>query len=388
MNRITRIHSSYSSYSNSHNTQPPRLGTRRRTGKSSHSMFSDQRIRRRFPAGWFFLLFSCIVASISLYTVIDNGILRIEHVNVTIPAMDRAFEGFTILHISDLHGKRFGPEQKQLAELLRNVRYNAVCITGDVTAPDGDPHAFYELLDALDPTKPVFFIAGDEDPSAIVSEPHYTNDVLAEFIVGAQRKGAIYVDTPQRISFGDKSVWMVPEAQLSLDLDAAEKKFREQLRADQMGGNAHLAGIKTRERMLYYQLDVIERTRTARAAMQPADLQIALAHHPLQADFIRELQGVSASVSYARSLDLILVGHYNAGQVRLPFLGPIFVPDKSLPRNGWFPGDANVHGLRQVAGIAQFINAGMGVSGAYNLPVRLFNGPKIALLKMTSSLVP
>lgn len=381
MNRSTRIHSS-------HNTQPSRLNARRRTGKSSHSMFSDQRIRRRFPAGWFFLVFAFFIGSVALYTVVDNGILRIEHMDVTIPAMDRAFEGFSILHISDLHGKRFGTEQKQFADLLRNVQYNAVCITGDVTAPDGDPHAFYELLDVLDPTKPIYFIAGDEDPAAIVSEPHYTNDVLAEFIVGAQRKGAIYVDSPQRIPFGNKSIWIVPESQLSLDLDAAEKKFREQLRADQMGGNAHLAGIKVRERMLYYQLDVVERARTARDEMQPTDLQIALAHHPLQADFIRELQGVTSSTSYARALDLILVGHYNGGQVRLPFLGPIFVPDKSLPRGGWFPGDANVHGLKQVAGIAQFINAGTGVSGAYNLPVRLFNGPKIALLKMTSSLTP
>lgn len=371
-------------------SQSPRIAPRRRGTKSSHSMFSDQRAQRRFPVGWIFLILLSVVLFIAAYSVIDNNIVRIENVQVTLPGMDKIYEGFTILHISDLHGKRFGSEQKQLATTLRNARYNAVCITGDMTGPDGDPHAFYELLDILDSSKPIFFIAGDEDPTAIIGEPHYTNDVLAEFILGAQRKGVIYLDAPQKIQYGGGTLWIVPESQLSLDLDAAEQRYRNQLRQDQEGGNSHLAGIKARERMLNYQLDVLERVRAARAEMTANDMHIALVHHPLRADFIRTLQSwmLSTGSSYARTLDLVLAGHYNGGQARLPFLGPIKVPENGgeLPRSGWFPGDSRVHGLSQVAGVAQYINAGLGVSSAYTAPFRMFNSPRVALIRLTTSL--
>jgi hypothetical protein len=255
-----------------------------------------------------------------------------------------------------------------------------------MTAPDGDPRAFYELLDVLDPTKPIYFIAGDDDPQALIGEPHYTTEVFADFIIGAQRKNAIYVDSPQQIPVNGKSIWIVPESQLSLDLDAAEQSYRNQMRRDQEGGNANLAGVKARERLLAYQLDVIDRVRAARVQMETGDLHIALVHHPLQADFLRTLQGWDTGTTYTRTLGLVLAGHYNVGQVRLPFLGPVYVPDSSLPRGGWFPGDRYVHGLRQVAGVAQFIGAGLGPSGAYSIPIRLFNSPKVALIKLTASL--
>ncbi len=372
--------------------QSPRIAPRRRGAKYNHSMFSDQRAQHRFPVGWVFIVLLIVIFFIAAYSVIDNNIVRIESVQVTLPGMDKLYEGFTILHISDLHGKRFGTEQKQLAMTLRNARYNAVCITGDVTGPDGDPRAFYELLDILDAGKPIYFIAGDEDPTAVIGEPHYTNDVFADFILGAQRKGAIYLDAPQKVTYNGGTLWIVPESQLSLDLDAAEQRYRNQLRQDQEGGNAELAGIKARERMLNYQLDVLERVRTARAEMASGDMHIALVHHPLRAEFIRTLQSwmLSTGSSYARTLDLVLAGHYNGGQARLPFFGPIKVPENGgeLPRGGWFPGDKRVHGLSQVAGVAQYINAGLGASGAYMIPFRMFNSPRVALIRLTTSLTP
>lgn len=382
-------------YSNSYQpTRPASSSSRisaRRAGKSSHNMFSDQRAHRKFHAGWFFLVLIGLVMLLFLYAAVDGSIVRVEHVQVTIPGMDRAFEGYTILHISDLHGKRFGPAQRQLAEALSKARFNAVCISGDVTAPDGDPYAFYELLDILDPSKyPVFFTEGDDDPPALIGEPHYISDVFAEFITGAQRKGAIYLDAPREVSYNGKSIWFVPGSQLSLDLDNAEAQFRNQLKKDQEGGNANTPGIKARERLINYRLEVIERTRQAEAAMQTDGLRIALVHSPLRSDFIRTLQSAGGTTStgsaYARVLDLVLAGHYNGGQVRLPFLGPIYVPGDDLPRGGWFPGDRRTQGLSQVSGIAQYISPGLGVSGAYSIPIRLFNSPKVTLLKLTSSL--
>jgi len=370
--------------------QSPRLSSRR-SNKPSLRLFSAQSDQNAPRKGWLFLVFISLAVLLALYAVVDSATVQVEQVSVVIPGMDRAFEGYTILHISDLHGKRFGAAPRQLADALRRVRFDAVCISGDVTGQDWNPYAFYELLDALNPARqPVYFIAGDDDPPALIGEPHYINDVLAEFVSGAQRKGAIYVDAPQRIAVNGRSIWIMPGALLGLDLDNAEAQYRSQLRRDQESGNAHMPGIKARERLLTYQLDVLNRTREAYEAMQTADLRVALVHCPLRADFIRTLQSAGGATgggsAYARVLDLVLAGHYNGGQIRLPFLGPLYVPGDDMPRDGWLPGDSRTQGLSLASGVAQHISAGLGVSGAYSVPVRLFNSPKVTLLKLTSSL--
>ncbi len=356
-------------------------------------MFSDQRTRGNFHAGWFFLVSVIVLVVLTGYIAFDNNYAQVESVKVVLTGMDRAFDGYTILHISDLHGKRFGAQQRQLASALSKYHFDAVCISGDVTAADGDPYAFYELLDVLEPTKrPVLFIAGDNDPPALIGEPHYTNDVLAEFVTSAQRKGAIYVDAPQQISVNGKSIWIVPGWQLSLDVDATEARYRNQLRNDQEGGNANTPGIKARERLALYQLDMLEQLRSARERMQPGDLHLALVHFPLQADYLSTLQNTSLSSttsgSKSQPLDLVLSGHYNGGQVRLPFAGPVYVPSSGTTGGRWFPGDKRTQGLSQNAGISQYISPGLGVSSAYSIPLRLFNSPKVTLIRLTTSLPP
>ena len=371
-------------------SQTPRIASRR-GGKSSHNMFSDQSAGKRSHVGLVLLILTGVLLALAVFAVIDSNIVRVEQVRVVIPGMDSAFENFTILHISDLHGKRFGAGQRQLADALSRVQFDAVCISGDVTGQDGNPYAFYELLDVLNPNaKPVFFIAGDDDPAALIGEPHYLTDVLAEFITGAQRKGAVYVDAPQRIPVKGRYIWIMPGSLLGLDLDNAEAQYRDQLRRDQESENANSPGLRARERLITYQLDVLDRTREAFDAMQPGDLRLALVHTPLRPDFIRTLQNTggtnAAGSAYVRVLDLVLAGHYNGGQVRLPFIGPVYVPGDDLPRDGWFPGNRRVQGLSQVYGIAQHISPGLGISSAYSVPIRLFNSPRVTLLKLTSAL--
>ena len=379
----------------------------RRSGKSNPNMFSDQSAAKGSHIGWFFLVLLGLVAVLAVFTIIDNNIMRVGQVRVVIPGMDRAFENLTILHISDLHGKRFGAGQRQFAEALGRVKFDIVCISGDVAGQGAGPYdAFYELLEALEPSekRPVFFVVGDSDPPALISEPGTYTDVLAEFITGAQRRGAIYVDARQRVDGIEKlrgtgrSLWMMPGSLLGLDLDNAEAQYNSQLRKDRENENARSedaneTGLRARERFILYQQDVLSRTREAydpEDGMQPGDLRVALVHTPLRADFIRTLQNAggtnAAGSAYIRVLDLVLAGHYNGGQVRLPFLGPVYVPGDDLPRSGWFPGNRRVQGLSQVSGIAQHISPGLGTSSAYSVPIRLFNSPRVTLLQLTSSL--
>ena len=80
-----------------------------------------------------------------------------------------------------------------------------------------------------------------------------------------------------------------------------------------------------------------------------------------------------------RYASLILAGHYNGGQWRIPFKGAIYVPEL-----GWFPDDELVQGLSYPAGIPQYISPGLGSDPHYTTqPGRLFNGPKITRIVLT-----
>ena len=81
-----------------------------------------------------------------------------------------------------------------------------------------------------------------------------------------------------------------------------------------------------------------------------------------------------------RYASLILAGHYNGGQWRIPFAGAIYVPEL-----GWFPKDDQVQGLSYVAGVPQFISPGLGSDPHYeHQPGRIFNSPVITRIVLTS----
>ena len=110
-------------------------------------------------------------------------------------------EGYRILLLSDLNGRRFGDEQATILREIGTLDYDAVFIAGDMVGSGGDPQPFYELLEGLPSSKPVYFIAGDSDPQPVLD---VTRDitgtveqmVLADWILGAIERGATYVDAP------------------------------------------------------------------------------------------------------------------------------------------------------------------------------------------------
>ena len=80
-----------------------------------------------------------------------------------------------------------------------------------------------------------------------------------------------------------------------------------------------------------------------------------------------------------RYASLILAGHYNGGQRRIPFIGAVYVPEL-----GWFPKDQEVQGLSYTDGIPQYISPGLGSDPHYeHQPGRVFNPPVITKITLT-----
>ncbi len=322
--------------------------------------------RRHHVFGWSISILVLIVAAIGVYTVFDNGRVVIKTQRVFVADLSNDLEGFTILHISDLNGKQFGPKQKHIEDALKSKRYSAVCITGDMVGKKGDFYPFLELLSAIDTTKPVFFIAGDTDPVPVGARGAGYHTVLADWVTSVQARGAVYVDAPASINVGKSVVWFMNASQYSLDLTTAAAAY----------------ATATTPEGAYY-ADVIARTIAAQQSMKETDLHIGLSHIPFQNDTVQVIRtNTSEENSFLRGADLVLAGDTVGGQWKLPFLGPVYA-------NGWFPEDSLVDGYHYTGNnrTLQYISGGLGTSGTNPLPgFRIFNTPEMTLITFTSVL--
>ena len=85
------------------------------------------------------------------------------------------------------------------------------------------------------------------------------------------------------------------------------------------------------------------------------------------------------SVFSIRYASLILAGHYNGGQWRIPGAGAVYVPEF-----GWFPEDRLIRGLSYLGDIPQYISPGLGSDPHYEYqPGRVYNPPVITKIILT-----
>ena len=138
-------------------------------------------------------------------------------------------------------------------------------------------------------------------------------------------------------------------------------------------------GVDTRVRLLgFVSLPYPDEIRKE---ILPTDIQVALTHTPLTREYVADLVswGGKEDTFSMRYASLILAGHYNGGQWRLPFVGAVHVPEL-----GWFPEDSLVQGLSYLEGIPQYVSPGLGSDPHYEYqPGRVFNPPVMTRIVLT-----
>lgn len=217
-----------------------------------------------------------------------------------------------LLHISDLQGERFGPEQARLRTLLEGRRYDAVALTGDMVSEDGGDRttAFELLLLLADVSGTVVFVPGNHDDPGVSPE------------------------------FAERGVW---------DVSAGDPV---RLPLDRPGGSLVLTGLDG----------------SAAAREAGADFVVVLDHMPPSDRLASELAASGA--------DLYLAGHFHGGQIRLPVVGALIVPWSHdagwqvLPETR----EAHIRGMREREGLAVHISPGLGRQSFLGLELpRTFN---------------
>ena len=281
--------------------------------------------------------------------------------------MDKIFEGFTVLHISDLHAGPVGSDMELWQSLLKGKAFQAVVMTGDMVGSDGNYEPMLTLihtLKQLKPEAPVYFVAGDDDPAPVVSTPRGTPEVLADWVLAAQQEGAIYLDAHR--TAGGRQARRVVRAEYLYDVDAAGmvKSLTKQKEEYGGAGPAVRSGGRRQLPRAVLPPGCHGTRRGAQQEMLSTDLQIAVTHVPLIQDYIRtSLEWADEEKVFSfRTINLLLAGHYCGGQWRVPGMGALYVPDI-----GWLPPDDGLMGMQRVNSINQYISGGLGASEAHPL---------------------
>ena len=209
-----------------------------------------------------------------LYWRARNNAARVEvrDNDIAIAALPPAFDGYTILHLSDLHVDLNPAAMQRLSELLPQARYDLCVLTGDYRGRTYGPYA--AALDGMRRLKaclegPVYGVLGNHD-----------------------------------------TIRMVP----ALEAMGIRMLLNEATVLSRGGARVHLAGIDDAH---YYRVDNIEK-----AAEQIPDgaVSILLSHTP-------EIFRQAAHAGF----DVLLSGHTHGGQICLPGAIPLTL-DSKLPR--------------------------------------------------------
>lgn len=290
------------------------------------------------------IIFVLLVALV-IYTLYDNGQIEVDYVTVTHSQIPKSFDGFKILQISDLHGKRFGEENENLIKKINGLDYDMILFTGDyMSNPEsGDYWDLVDLVTALDKKDvPMLYILGESD---------YTPDNVDKL--------------------GDSwNTCIVPSEKTDLmkNLEAVGVQFVYPITPIYLNGEAiYFTGIDYNESIFdEYGFDVDKH------------FSICVTHKPIDYDVNERLANINKQNLNEVDYDLSISGHTHGGQIRLPLLGAVYIEGK-----GFFPQEKDSDGLHSDGqGRFNYISKGLGASGFPGF--RFCNTPELSVITLNA----
>lgn len=92
----------------------------------------------------------------------NNGITvtKITFENSKIP---NGFDGFKIIHLSDLHNKEFGEAQKKLIKKVNDSNPDLIVFTGDLIDHTKEEKGDESFINAIKDVAPVYYVSGNHE---------------------------------------------------------------------------------------------------------------------------------------------------------------------------------------------------------------------------------
>ena len=289
-----------------------------------------------FPTRRKFLQLGATSTLLGALAVVGDGTLfaanqpQLVSIEVPLPRLAEAWDGFRIAQLADFHYDDYFSviPLRKAVDMVNRIQPDLVVLTGDfVTSPSGKPTRSIEIRSAkaIEPCAPllaqlralsgILAVLGNHD---VLTDTGHIIDVLQSHDISVLRNRSVPFERD------GKRLWV--------------------------------SGVD----------DVLEGKPNLAMAMKnipSGEPVVLLAHEPDWADY----------VALHHPVDLQLSGHSHGGQIRLPLIGPPYLP-KLARKYPW--------GLRQIGPLTLYTNSGIGT---VDVPMRLNCPPEVTLITLRAA---
>lgn len=275
-------------------------------------------MRRKWKGLWALIICVAVIAALLFVWWFGTFTLTVTSVEIS---SSKIHDPIKIVQLTDLHGASFGRDNQSLIRKIKAQEPDLIVATGDMYTGNDlkTRETALHLLAELAKEYPVYSVNGEHD-----NDQDYFQE-LEDHHVHVLR------DTMETVTVGSTTL--------------------------------HLYGIDN-----VYFAPTFSLTAMFGA---PDDnvFNLLLAHIP------------NVSVFESFGADLVLSGDTHGGQVRLPWIGPVYYQEHWFPKFT-YAGEIRDKGLYEIGQTKLFISSGLG---NYPIPVRFGNRPEIAVITLTPS---
>lgn len=217
---------------------------------------------------------SVILLALIIWVIWSNVSLELSTYTVSSDNLPKAFDGYRIAHVSDLHSAEFGSENEKLLGLLRESDPDIIAITGDI----------------IDSSRTDVEVALDFAKEAMNIAPCY-------YVTGNHEAG-VSKETYEKLEKGLHEIGVLV-------------MHGDEIVIEKDGEAISLIGIDD-PRFADFPQNISDPSSTD-------SFTILLSHRPEYFDEYVDFD-----------VDLVLSGHAHGGQFRLPFIGGLIAPGQGL----------------------------------------------------------
>lgn len=270
------------------------------------------------------ILFSTIII---IFVVWNNNNIVTSEIDINNTDIPSEFNGYKIVHISDLHNKKFSRDQDYLLEKIRENSPDIIVVTGD-----------------------------------LIDRRKYDLDTSMVFIDGAVEIAPVYYVS------GNHEAWSGEYEDIKDNLLKSGVEIMDDRKIELVRGNStiEILGLSDPAFLIETYMDVtnMSKLQTNLKELRDDDVfQMLLSHRP-------ELFHIYVE----EEINLIFSGHAHGGQFRLPIIGGLVAPDQGL-----FPDYTS--GAYSEEYSTMIVSRGLGNS---IIPLRIFNRPEIVVVTLKS----
>jgi len=266
-----------------------------------------------------------ILLFLMVFIFVQNNWIQSTSISYENQKIPEAFDGYKILHISDLHNKSFGKNQKRLLNKVKEESPDIIVITGD-----------------------------------LIDRRKYDLDTAVTFVEGALKISPIYYVSGNHEAWSGKYA-LIKKKLTELGVQVLDNRKIRIIKKNEM---IEILGLSD---PAFFTSNYLDGTNTLvleehlSDLSDPSTFQILLSHRPELFELYIE-----------KNINLIFSGHVHGGQFRLPFIGGIFAPNQGL-----FPKYSS--GAYSKNKSTLIVSRGLGNS---IIPVRLFNRPELIVVTL------